>query len=98
MAVNKNNRRVLAKPAGAYTEAAQTARFVPLHAGMTYMRDPRNGMTHHVKVNSERFNELLAEFIGVVGKDRIAAELDTLSRRYPADGWAIALRHVRDAA
>ncbi len=97
MAVNKNNRKVMAKPSSGYTESNTSSRFVPLHAGYTYMRDPRNGQNHHVLVNSERFNTLLDEFVATVGKERIVTELEALSRRYPADGWATALRRAREA-
>lgn len=97
MAVNKNNRKIAVKPNGPYTEQGYTSRFVPLQAGYAYLRDPRDGKTHHVMVNSERFNTLLEEFIQTIGKDRIVTELEGLSRRFPADGWSTALRRARDA-
>ena len=97
MAVNKNNRGVPSKQGGPYTEAGQLSRFVPLHAGYCYMRDPRNGKTFHVKVNSERFDTLLDEFVTSIGKERLVSEIEGLSRKYPGDGWDKALRRLRNA-
>jgi len=97
MAVNKNNRRVLSKPAGAYTEAGQLSRFIPLDGGYCYMRDPRNGKAFHVKVNSERFDTLLDEFVATIGKERLVSEIEGLTRKHPGDGWDKALRRLRNA-
>lgn len=97
MAISKNNKRVLSTPTGPYTEVGQFSRFVPLQGGHAYLRDPRNGKNYHVRINSERFDALIDEFISVIGKDRLLPELEALARRFPEDGWHKALTRVRDA-
>lgn len=75
---------------GAYAEVGNFKRFIPLHAGMCYLRDNRDGKNHHLKVNSDRFNELVTEIINSAGRDKVLPDLELLSRSYPNSEWSIA--------
>jgi hypothetical protein len=43
------------------TEVGHITRFAPLGDNFCYLFDPRNGKTHHVKVNSEQFWTIMDE-------------------------------------
>lgn len=67
-------RRVKGK-LGEYGWSSELSRIVPLQGGWCYLRDVKVGKTYHLKVGSDRFNELVAELTEVLGEKRMAEEL-----------------------
>ena len=88
-------KRSIKQSTGTYTEVGNFKRFIPLHVGMCYIRDSRNGNNYHLKVNSESFNKLVSELIEILGKDRIVDELSTLNRTYPNSEWLAAYNNFK---
>lgn len=76
------------KPTGPYTEPGDTKRFIPLGDNHCYLRDPRNGNTHHLKIDSPAFYEKLSEITEKYPVEKIKAEISSLSARYPNDLWS----------
>lgn len=75
---SKNQRSV--KPqTGPYTEVGDSNRIVPLGAGFCYLRDPRDGRTIHVKVDSDRFRQLVEEIATHPSSARLGSEFDRLA-------------------
>jgi|LauGreDrversion4_1035100.scaffolds.fasta_scaffold01863_8 hypothetical protein len=94
MAGVSKNQRVAKKPvSGPYVESGDTTRLVPLGAGYCYIRDPRDGRTHHVKVNSTSFQEIMTAIATVTTvENRLVTELGVLAtnaNRFGAE-WLIA--------
>jgi len=81
MAGFSKNQRSAKKPvSGPYVEPSDTSRFVPLGGGYCYIRDPRDGRTHHVKVNSISFQEILNTIGSVESvENRLTTELRKLA-------------------
>jgi hypothetical protein len=80
---------------GVYTEVGNFKRFIPLHSGMCYIRDNRDGRNHHVKVNSEKFNTLVDEIIQSAGRDRVIFDLELLAKTYPNSEWSEAYKRYK---
>ena len=72
---------------GAYSEPADTTRFVPLGADHCYLRDPNNGKTYHLKINSELFFEKIESITTNFPKDKLLKEIKDLAKTYPNDSW-----------
>ena len=82
------NQRSGKLPSGPYTEPGDTKRFVPLGANHCYLRDPRDGKTYHLKVDSAEFYDKISAITDKFPIDKIKAEVTDLSRRYPNDLWS----------
>jgi hypothetical protein len=61
---------------------------IPLHEGHVYLLDPRNGKNLHLKLQSDRGRAEIARVAADGHADRLRAEIDTLSVKYPDPGWA----------
>jgi len=82
------NQRSGKLPSGPYTEPGDTKRFVPLGDNHCYLRDPSNGHTYHLKVDSASFYEKISEITAKYPMDKIKNEVRDLSNRYPNDLWS----------
>lgn len=62
-----------------FSASGDVARIIPLAKGTwMYLLDPRNGRTHHLKRESEKFHALMIELKESVHGEKIEAELIAL--------------------
>jgi hypothetical protein len=95
---SKNQRRGQKPSTSAYTEQGDGTRIVPLGAGFCYLRDPRNGLTYHVKTNSDKFRLLIVEIANdpmqTAKIEKELIKLSTNSNRFGLE-WVNALDWYR---
>lgn len=71
----------------AYVETGDGKRLVPLGGGHCYLRDPRNGKTYHLKVESVELVEKIMEISEVYQIEKIKGEIKHLSKVNPENKW-----------
>ncbi len=91
---NKSSARVV----GAHTretEIGGISRFTTLGDGFCYIADPRNGKSYHVKINSERFWEILDELDGKVTKESLRQHAQREADKNPThEIWPVVLEKL----
>lgn len=91
MAANKNQTKaakaIAASSGGATVKTTGEVRLIiPLNSGR-HAYVIHGGRTVHAATDSELFDARLAELAADGQRDRIRAELSTLSSQYPSHGW-----------
>lgn len=82
------NMKSSSKPGSAsYQEPGDTKRFVPLGGKHCYLRDPRNGNTYHLKVDSEEFWVKVNEIKEVFPVEKLKNEAKEMLRIDPNNNW-----------
>ena len=90
---SKNQRTITTS--GPYTEVGTVARFAALGAGWCYIFDPRAPKTHHVKVNSDKFWEIMDAIEEKAGRENLLAESQKLADKFPDTLWPEVVSRLR---
>lgn len=86
--ISKNQRRSSAPSSSSGFQMQRDMRLlIPLHEGYVYLLDPKTGRNMHLKLRSERGRAEIARVAADGHADRLRAEIDTLSVKYPDPGW-----------
>ena len=89
--VSKNARGTGTVPGGAHrdsTEIGHITRFCPLGDNHCYLFDPRNGKNHHLKVNSDKFWEVMGEVAPKLNAAVLLDEARLAQSKDPSPQWA----------